>query len=301
MRPEKLRAGQLTHSRVGQIYDDFEELSKVTSMTATYPIILDQTWCGWVISFDVTALLSEPLTFTGPVTFENTVNFLELTTFETNVVFTGAYTVTVVNAYTFNFGTSVSLSVAPPGVFLPPYISVNYAPTYTPVVGTFPWVQTNTGMYWWNGSAWVIQGFPHIGARVYNTSAVTMTYDVERSIPFISEDYDDATFHDNATNNTRLTIPLTGRYHVGGCAGLKDAALNKSLKLSIRLNGTAYLCHSTSGEVTEEEAYASPHTDWQFTAGDYVELMGTLWTADASNMDLNTTEADPAFWIHRIG
>lgn len=53
MRPERLPCGPLTPKSAESLYRQLEELSKQSWFTATYPVILDLTWAGWVISLDV--------------------------------------------------------------------------------------------------------------------------------------------------------------------------------------------------------------------------------------------------------
>lgn len=41
------------------------------------------------------------------------------------------------------------------------------------------------------------------------------------AVPFASEDFDTGTYHDNVTNNSRLTIPATGKYRITFSAELQ--------------------------------------------------------------------------------
>jgi hypothetical protein len=56
MIPTLLTPGPMTRDRVAVVNDAIEELTRLTWFTATYPIILDKTATGWLISFDVDGL-----------------------------------------------------------------------------------------------------------------------------------------------------------------------------------------------------------------------------------------------------
>lgn len=73
----------MTRDRAGLLNGQLEDLSKLTWFTATYPLVLDYTWTGWVLSVDPAALpggggqiSNNPLTAANPINpvSANTVN-----------------------------------------------------------------------------------------------------------------------------------------------------------------------------------------------------------------------------------
>jgi len=91
------------------------------------------------------------------------------------------------------------------------------------------------------------------------------------TLAFNSERYDNATMHDTATNNSRLTAPIAGVYlltltlaYVGGTTGTYAAA--------IRLNGATYIAWDERyvGSISTGPDFAIA-TTYKLAASDYVE------------------------------
>ncbi len=51
-------------------------------------------------------------------------------------------------------------------------------------------------------------------ARVYTNAAFSLPSGATTSVDFVAEDYDTGSFHSNAANPERLTVPSTGYYHI---------------------------------------------------------------------------------------
>jgi hypothetical protein len=105
----------------------------------------------------------------------------------------------------------------------------------------------------------------------YHNVAVTVTTGVVGTMPLNSERYDYSTaMHDTATNNSRITIPLAGVYHIGAFGDWGASAVGQR-QVRILLNGTTILAISgviASAAVTVHSAAL----DYAFVAGDYIEL-----------------------------
>jgi hypothetical protein len=215
--------------------------------------------------------------------------------------FTGSYTLQVVNNYTFSFGTSTSLSVAPPGVFLPPYITVNGAPTYSPSATAYQWVQTNTGFYFWNGTSWQLQGFPRTGWRILmDTATNSLVSGTAAAIDFDDERYDDDDYHDNSANPTRVTIPFAGRWSLGCYLQLAAPSPDTmNVHLWFLLNGATTIDSDAGWDDGGDLKFwiELGNTDWEFAAGDYVEVMVEQTNSGAAVVDVQVAE----FWGHRCG
>ena len=137
-----------------------------------------------------------------------------------------------------------------------------------------------------------------IGARVYNSASQSINNNTLTALNFDSERYDSDALHDTATNNTRLTVPVAGVYHVG-CFVNFAADVDGRRVIRLLLNGTTVIGNSNY-HPTQEPTFGTNvplSTDWSFAANDYVELH-VLHTAGAA---LNVDHAGfTEFWIHRI-
>lgn len=133
------------------------------------------------------------------------------------------------------------------------------------------------------------------GASVTNSSNQVLTTSVALNLAFNTESYDDAAYHDNVTNNSRLTIPATGRYMIFGQINF-SAGSNSRYAAIIRLNGTTDLglTDATYGggtPVIQVQSIAN------LTAGDYVELQAFTNAGTPGNANATGT----IFQIQRMG
>lgn len=129
-----------------------------------------------------------------------------------------------------------------------------------------------------NGSgvpAWttVASGSTYAGASVYMTANQSISNNSTNTVNFNAENFDTDGFHDNATNNSRLTVPSgkAGKYLVNyqaafifNSTGIREA--------SIRLNGS-----TTVGLVSllptgsSDQWIVSVNSILNLSVGDYVE------------------------------
>lgn len=131
------------------------------------------------------------------------------------------------------------------------------------------------------------------GCRVYQNAGAGISS--ETILSFQVENFDNGGYHDNVTNNSRITIPSGkgGKYQIGGSLDI-NAAYDTQLR--IKLNGTTYLAKNVGGVQT---AYygCSVSTIYDLAAGDYIELEGK-----GSNASANTSgDAQTNFWAYKIG
>ncbi len=133
-------------------------------------------------------------------------------------------------------------------------------------------------------------------ARVYqNTGTSLGTGNTDgAAMEFQVEAFDTNSFHDNAVNNSRLTIPTTGKYLVGG--SMMDTGSNLTAKVQIKLNGTTFIAGSGFSGGNGITPTAAVSTIYEFTAGDYIELFGaSVSSSRTSSGDIRTN-----FWITSI-
>lgn len=115
------------------------------------------------------------------------------------------------------------------------------------------------------------------GARV-TTAGGTVSSTTPVTIAWNGETYDTDTYHDNATNNSRLTAPSTAKYLIE--ANLQISCVDASLMhlIQLKLNGTTVIAqvgYIRNGGVLSNDDGISVSTVYALTATDYVEVIYT--------------------------
>lgn len=111
-------------------------------------------------------------------------------------------------------------------------------------------------------------------AKAVRTTAQTLTTGVSTALSFASEEFDDSTYHDNATNPTRLTVPATGRYLIlAGCSFASNATGRRLLRVQLN-GGSSVLARNDTMAVTVVGGFTSLFCGCEvlLTAADYIEL-----------------------------
>jgi hypothetical protein len=119
---------------------------------------------------------------------------------------------------------------------------------------------------------WASSGSSFCGVNVSKSADQTLTTNVQTTITFDVEQFDSDGFHDNVTNNSRLTVPSGkgGKYLIVGCwswqngtTGFRNAVIykngNEVLEGSFTLASSNGLQHNVVGIV-------------DLAAGDYIEM-----------------------------
>jgi hypothetical protein len=113
-----------------------------------------------------------------------------------------------------------------------------------------------------------------------------------------SEVYDDNSWHDNVTNNTRLTVPSgVSRVRVGGAVRVANGTAGVQIQLTIQKNASANfdgnmgMTATTFGATSLMSIASGPIS---VSAGDYFELLLAYSTTDTS---IDITAARSNFWI----
>lgn len=134
---------------------------------------------------------------------------------------------------------------------------------------------------------------PFRGALVSDTSGTAISDDVATALPFDTEAYDTDTIHDNATNNTRLTVPSgVTKVRVSGNFEAIYTASSVDIWVTIRKNGSftyvgvPYYTSSIDSSTFHAANISSPPLE--VTAGDYFEM----WVTVDSNGGSPTLTAD---------
>jgi hypothetical protein len=125
--------------------------------------------------------------------------------------------------------------------------------------------------------------FEGVRAKQNAGTSVTVTYG---AIPFQAEDFDTNTFHDNVTNNTRLTVPAGkgGKYLITGHIASSTASTS-ALSAYIARNGTSKALANGGGHSGTNGVCIS--TVLTLVPGDYVELFAAV-----SSSTMTTTGDD---------
>lgn len=136
-----------------------------------------------------------------------------------------------------------------------------------------------------------VYGYPPFhGAKAYHNT--TQTAVSAQILALNSEEYDTDGFHDNSTNNSRLTIPsgMDGYYLVIGNARWTTVTANVADVLALIVDGsTSYASQGTQDAAASLLAIVNVSQVLYLTAGQYVELRlinsgsGTITVAATGN------------------
>lgn len=147
------------------------------------------------------------------------------------------------------------------------------------------------------------RGFAFSGAMVSLASALTsQNYSSGVAVPFNAEVYDTDSYHDNSTNNTRITIPENGYYvfsynvNVASTLTASDyirAILQKNGSSSFE--GTAQVITEISG--TPSVTLCATSGPISCAAADYFEV----WVDTESDTSITIDAPATTFSVHRVG
>jgi len=143
-------------------------------------------------------------------------------------------------------------------------------------------------------------GSAFVGARVYNTTAISCANGAAVLLTFDSERYDTDNIHSTATNTGRLTATTAGKYHITGEATFAaNATGNRGIVL--RINGVTEIAHvRVPAAGGSDVTMLSISSTWDMAATDYVELMAYQTSGGVLSVT-NLAAASPEFMMHRLG
>lgn len=156
-------------------------------------------------------------------------------------------------------------------------------------------VPTSRKMEWANALA-----AHDIGARVHRSATQSIGDSAWTAVAWTAEDYDTHAFHDNATNNTRMTVPAGygGKYWIAGEAAFA-AALVSQRYVRIYKNGATALSIGQGYSTNTVNVYMQTQTEVELAAGDYVELQ--VFQDTGGNLNVLGDTHDTWFAIRKVG
>jgi hypothetical protein len=152
------------------------------------------------------------------------------------------------------------------------------------------------------GLKWAAAGTSFSGALATKSTSQSITGATNTLLTFDTESYgfDTATYHDNTTNNSRMTVPTTGYYRITACVTF-DATNNSSYRnVNLLKNGTAVY----------QSSQGANGVDWtnipisfvaSATASDYFELQVYAPPNPTVVMANNTYVAATFFSVQYLG
>jgi hypothetical protein len=152
---------------------------------------------------------------------------------------------------------------------------------------------TATGLKW----ATPASGSTFVGASAYKTGAQSVTSGTATLVTWDAEFFDTNGFHDNATNNSRMTIPAGygGKYLV--TAIVNPVAAGGYREFALYKNGTIYLTFYAVVQTSYASILLS--TIVSCVATDYLELK--FYQNSGSNLNLNSGADSGSFSVAYLG
>lgn len=149
------------------------------------------------------------------------------------------------------------------------------------------------------GLKWATTG-NFVGCRVYASSAQTISNATDTKIAFPNESYDTDGFHNNVTNNTRLTIPagMAGYYRVTANLGFAGNTSGRRI-IAIAPNGGGAISQIEITPGTSVEPAGSISDTYYLNAADYIEL--NVYQTSGGNLNTAGYNARDFFQLERVG
>lgn len=138
------------------------------------------------------------------------------------------------------------------------------------------------------------------GARVTCASQL-IPYNTKTAVAWNTEDFDTNTYHDNSTNNSRMTVPSTGKYLVAANV-IWDANVGGFRRIGFMVNATTdYVINEIEVATANALAYVAATAILNLTAGDYVQCMVTQTTTAAGSIYMIGGTSKSSFQITYLG
>lgn len=111
------------------------------------------------------------------------------------------------------------------------------------------------------------------GVRVKKTSTQALVNDTQTVVTWNAEDFDTGNYHNNVTNNSRLTVSQTGYYSLKSCLQWGVDTSGPRVLL-YRINGGTALALSSTTGISNRDTRINGTIDLYLNSGDYIEIVG---------------------------
>ena len=182
---------------------------------------------------------------------------------------------------------------------------------FTPATGYWGYYFKSDGLYYIDDAGTVTGplgtggGSTDISAHVFHNAAQTISNATDTVLAFNSERNDTHTLHDNATNNSRITISAgagAGKYLIGVNVRFQPNADSNLRSVYLFLNNTTIIAQSRTPAVND----ASLSTvlpplvvQYDLAVGDFVEVY--VHQQSGGNLDVQSNgNYSPEFWIQKL-
>lgn len=155
------------------------------------------------------------------------------------------------------------------------------------------------------GIKWATASSAFSGVSVYASSNLTINASTTTSIAFNAERFDTDNFHDNVTNNTRLTVPTgkAGYYAISFSADMQFSSNSGASEFLIRKNGTTYIYDgyvARSDNASVSYSHSSGSTIYaNLAVGDYVEFQ--VWQNSGASQTYTGSQGYTHFSMIYLG
>jgi hypothetical protein len=137
-------------------------------------------------------------------------------------------------------------------------------------------------------------------ARVTQATGQSFAHSTIATVAFGAETFDTGSYHDNSTDNSRLTTATAGIYLIGANVPALSGGM-ASFAMAFERNGVSLSDYgnrgTTGGDPTQYPNGVQATFIYQAGAGDYFELLCTQHQASGTGA---VTVTDISFWIAQI-
>lgn len=129
--------------------------------------------------------------------------------------------------------------------------------------------------------------------RVYNSTNITTTNNVEKVLTFNTERFDTNSMHSTSVNTDRITFAVAGLYLVS--LSIEFATNGATFRYAgIRLNGVQFIAYDSWNPANISFGNGRTMTSlWKMNASDYVTAVA--WQNTGGNLDVAATSAGNNF------
>jgi hypothetical protein len=139
-----------------------------------------------------------------------------------------------------------------------------------------------------------------ISVQVGKAANQSINNTTDTAIIFDTEAFDTNTFHDNVTQNTRITFLKAGKYS-GVCRATWSGTSSSGVReFYIKKNGTTRIADQIHAATPSnyDTTYALPLSNTQFAANDYIELYG--WQDSGGALNVIADNQSPICAFHKV-